>query len=309
VLFYFSFAEFLYDFSVFFTENGGIPFFEGFQSGMLFVSSAGMFNPIRFLLAGFLALSISPVLAVPVLTYTSVWAYAKDSGITYQDSPLAIGGSAVASGSLGTVSTEITATAMPSSNSLTLEGTLMERLGAPHLPFEAHYDPEKMYYYYGDTSMSALSQFTGIVTLDAADSGYTYAMTASFDQAGTSQMALLASLWDLADYSARYDLNQYNPISTDGSMGLGTGAQVLYHAGSATGDLVAGHSYSFVFLHKIQHNGVAARGTATDAQGTFALSIQGPAPAAVPEPSGLILCGLGLGGMVWVARKRSASRS
>lgn len=280
---------------------------------MVFVGAPSMLKPIRFILAGFLALSMSPVLAVPVQSYATVSAYAADTslGTATQSATLGIGGSATASASLGTLSTSVQGTAIASGNGLTLDYAFTETLGAPNPVLVSFNDPVKGYISYLAEDMYVESIITGSFTLDAADVGYSYALTGAFDQVGTSQMMLAAYLYDMTDGSGRYYLYQYDPVSTDASMGPAAGAQAVYQtqSGSTSGELIAGHSYGYYFSGEIRHYNAAEGETATDARGSFTLSIQGPAPEAVPEPSSLVLCGLGLGGLVWAARKRRASRS
>jgi hypothetical protein len=259
-------------------------------------------NPIRFILPGLLALS-TPVLAVPILSNAELHAGAWDASLLELDtqtSPLAVGGSAAASASMGGASTGIQGAAIDTGNGFILDFSFTGRVGAPH--------PDLTY----TVDLQANAILSGTFTLDADDVGYTYAMEAVFDQAGTSMMAFHTYLYDLTEPGLPlFSLFQHNPVSTDGSMGTDAGKQAIADSriGWTSGDLIAGHSYGYVMDALLGHDEAAYGETAAEAQGTFKLAIQGPAPEAVPEPSSLVLCGLGLGGLLWAARKRSAFRS
>lgn len=248
-------------------------------------------------------------MAVPVLTYGELNAYATEVASTtvIQSALLAEGGSVGVSASQGSVSTAIQGAAIASGNGLDVDFAFTERLGAPHPTVVTYYDSVKGEISYLSTDMQAFSEVYGIFTLDAADVGYTYSMAVDFGQAGTSKMVLLADFYDLTESEKRYELYQYNTASTDGNMGSGAlpqSSQYYSQIGSTSGDLIAGHTYSFAIIHEIGHYWTADGETAAEAEGTFTLAIQGPAPQAVPEPSGLVLCGLGLAGLLWAVRKR-----
>ncbi|MBW8886591.1 MAG: PEP-CTERM sorting domain-containing protein [Fibrobacteres bacterium] len=272
-----------------------------------------MKKPFQFFLLGIISIvSVSKSLAVPVLNSSNLYTISSDAavGSTVQSTSLTSGAAAISS-DLGTVSESTQGTVSSSANSLTMNYAFSEHLDAPHPTLVSYYD-----YWYGYVSflsgdMYSQSLVNGTFTLDAADVGYTYSMTADFDQTGTSQMVLFASLYDITEYGALYDDFQFTNGSTDGSMGLGTGAQSFNYptVGATSGDLIAGHTYGYSMSSYIRHWQAADGETATDAQGTFAMNIQGPAPEAVPEPSSLALLGLGACGIIFAARKRTSSRA
>jgi len=256
---------------------------------------------------------VSQSLAVPVLTSGSVTAIADDAsvGSDLQTSNFS-GGVASAAKDIGTVSASTQGTTSSSGNSLTMNYAFSEHLDAPHPTLVSYYDYWSGYVSYMSGDMYAESMVNGTFTLDASDIGYTYSMTAAFDQTGTSQMVLSANLYDITEYGPLYDDYQYTNGSTNGSMGLGTGAQSFNYptVGATSGDLIAGHTYSYSMISYIRHYQAATGETVADGQGTFAVNIQGPAaPEAVPEPSSLALLGLGACGILFAARKRMASRA
>jgi hypothetical protein len=266
-----------------------------------------MRNPSRFILASLLALSTSvlatSVLAAPILTNAELQAGAWDAsllGLDTQTSLLAVGGSAAASASMGAASADIQGAAIATGNGFTLDFSFTDRVGAPH--------PDLTY----TVDLQADAMLSGTFTLDADDVGFTYAMEADFDQAGTSMMVLHTYLYDLIEPGpSLFSVFQHDPISTDGSMGTEAGKHAIVDSriGWTSGDLIAGHSYGYAMNALIGHDEAAYGETAAEAHGTFKLAIQGPAPEAVPEPSSLALFGLGLGGMLLAFRKRSAQRS
>jgi hypothetical protein len=215
-----------------------------------------------------------------------------------------------ASAAIGTVATTTTGAAASSANSLTIDYSFTQHLDAPHPTLVSYYDwwYGWVSYYSGD--MYAQSTVNVSFTLDAADVGYTYSLTAALAQTGTSQMVLFASLYDQTGNMSLYSMQQYNPVSTDAAMGMGTGAQLFsYNSGSAAGDLIAGHTYSYSIGSYIRHYQAAAGETAADARGTFGVNLIGPEVAAVPEPSSLVLLAFGALPMLWLIRRRTGLRS
>jgi hypothetical protein len=266
--------------------------------------------PFRLFCATLLSLSASQVLATPVLNSGTVYSFVNDAAYGSQTGSAGLAtGSASASATVGTASATTQGTVTATGNSLSVDYSFVEHLDAPHPTLVSYYDWWYGYVSYWSGDMYAQSLVNGSFTLDAGDVGYTYELTADFDQSGTSQMTLFANLYDMTAYGALYDLYQYNTVSTDGSMALGTGAQGFNYApiGATSGDLIAGHTYSYVISSMVRHYQAAAGETVTDAQGTFGIRIQGP--QAVPEPSGLLLAGLGLAGCWLAVRKRAAKRA